>query len=404
MVATTRHYTDSLYQTSDYSTMTGVVQITTDTGYRGTGTLLWDGQTVLTAAHLFDPEIDRAEVIFENSHQQFKTVQATQYQIHPFYEPLHDNHDLALVRLSEKAPGFAQRFELYREDDAIGQTFAFGGYGTPGTGLEGSDPNATDNPRLIAANRFETEGSTLKEVLGAAMGWTPKPGTTLVADFDSGNTSEDALGGLLGIYDTGLGDEEGLITSGDSGGPAFIDGKIAGVASYTSSLGTYDFEPDVDLYDNSSFGEQGFWQRVAYDDHQQWIDQSVRDAYGQAPKEVSEIDFEIFENDSGDISYAYFLIEFHGERFTNDWLSVDYQTRDGTATAGEDYLPQQGTLVLYPDENQAVMPVEILGDDQVEDDETFYLDVTNPVGGSFPNGVDTLSAMRTIVDDDMLIA
>ena len=404
MVATTQHYTDSLYQTTGHSAMTGVVQITTDTGYRGSGTLLWDGQTVLTAAHLFDSDVGRAQVIFENTHQQFKTVQASQYQIHPFYEPLHDNHDLALVRLSENAPGFAQRFELYREDDAIGQTFALGGYGTPGTGLEGSDPNTNDNPRLMAANRFETEGSVLKETLGAIMNWTPKPGTTLVADFDSGDASEDALGGLLGIDDTGLGDEEGLITSGDSGGPAFIDGKIAGVASYTSSLGIDDFEPDIDLYDNSSFGEQGFWQRVAYDDHQQWIDQSVRDAYVQAPKKASEIDFEIVESDSGDITYAYFLVEFHGDRFTNDWLSVDYQTRDGSATAGVDYLAQQGTLILYPDENQAVIPVEILGDNQEEGNETFYLDVTHPVGGRFPNGVDTLSAMRTIVDDDGLIA
>ena len=33
-------------------------------------------------------------------------------------------------------------------------------------------------------------------------------------------------------------------------------------------------------------------------------------------------------------------------------------------------------------------------------DETFYLDIFNPVGGSF-GGVEKLTAMRTIVDDDL---
>jgi hypothetical protein len=329
---------------------------------------------------------------------------ANQYQIHPFYEPLNDNHDLALVRLSENAPAFSQRYELYRDHDAMGQAFAFSGYGAPGTGEEGRDFNATVNPRFMAANRFETDGAALKEALGNSMAWAPKPGSTLVADFDSGFASEDALGGLLGIYDTGLGDQEGLITAGDSGGPAFIDDKVAGVASYTASLSTYHFDSDVDIYDNSSFGEQGFWQRVGYDDHQQWIDQSVRDAYAQAPTNASEIEFDVMESDSGSINHAYFLVEFQGERFTQDWLSVDYQTRDGSATAGEDYLAQQGTLVLYPDENQAVIPVEILGDNLIEGNETFYLDITNPVGGNFPDGVETLTAMRTIVNDDLLIA
>lgn len=35
-----------------------------------------------------------------------------------------------------------------------------------------------------------------------------------------------------------------------------------------------------------------------------------------------------------------------------------------------------------------------------EPDKTFVLDLTNPVGGSFGNGVITLTAVRTIVNDD----
>ncbi len=44
--------------------------------------------------------------------------------------------------------------------------------------------------------------------------------------------------------------------------------------------------------------------------------------------------------------------------------------------------------------------VEILADTQPEADETFYLDVFNPVGASFENGLVQLTAVRTIVNDD----
>jgi len=82
------------------------------------------------------------------------------------------------------------------------------------------------------------------------------------------------------------------------------------------------------------------------------------------------------------------------------WLSVDYATRDGTAKAGEDFLATRGQLVLYPNETQAVIPVEIIGDRVAEPDEVFYLDVFNPVGGGFGPGVTVLTGMRTILNDD----
>ena len=85
-------------------------------------------------------------------------------------------------------------------------------------------------------------------------------------------------------------------------------------------------------------------------------------------------------------------------------------TAQGSATAGvlAHITPNQmavsvaasGVLKLYPGEDQAVIPVEIIGDNVPEPDEDFYLDVTNPVGGSFGQGIVTLSAMRTIVNDD----
>lgn len=59
-----------------------------------------------------------------------------------------------------------------------------------------------------------------------------------------------------------------------------------------------------------------------------------------------------------------------------------------------------GTLNIYPNENQVV----IIGDKVIEPDETFYLDLSNPVGISFGVGVLTLTGMRTIVNDDGVVA
>jgi hypothetical protein len=79
---------------------------------------------------------------------------------------------------------------------------------------------------------------------------------------------------------------------------------------------------------------------------------------------------------------------------------VDYTTRNGTALAGSNYITVNGRLTLYRGENQAVIPVEIMGDTNPELNETFYLDVFNPVSGSFVEGVVKLTVVRTILYDD----
>lgn len=134
--------------------------------------------------------------------------------------------------------------------------------------------------------------------------------------------------------------------------------------------------------------------------YQQWIDQSIRAQYPNAPTKASEVQKQVTEGNSG-TSYAYFLLQFTGVRAdSNQILSVDYTTRDGTATAGQDYIAQQGTLVIYPNETQTVVAIEIIGDTTPEPDETFYLDIYHPVGGSFGDGITSLTAIRTILSND----
>ncbi|MDP1951391.1 MAG: Calx-beta domain-containing protein [Nitrosomonas sp.] len=367
----------------------------------GTGVLLYDGRAVLTAAHLLQTvsgTTSSAVAHFETISGS-QTIAASKIEVIPSYDSINSNNDLALIWLNTAAPVSGNRYEIYRNSDEIGQIMTLVGYGLPGSGASGIVQNYTGPYlRLKAQNRVDVDAGTFKASLGSLIAWNPTGGTQWIADFDNGLPQNDALGQLLGVTDLGLGADEGMITSGDSGGPAFINGQIAGIASYRTSLARGDVQPDVDINTNSSFGELGFWQRTSH--YQQWIDQSLRSSYPNAPTKPTEVQKITAEGNSG-TTYTYFLVQFNGLRTdSNAMLSVNYATRDGTAKAGEDYLAVNGKLVIYPDESQAVIPVEIVGDYLSEPDETFYLDIFNPVGGSFPDGAVTLTAVRTILNDD----
>lgn len=397
MVTTTTYATDSRYRTYLGDGYDGVVRVSIG-GYYATGTLLFDGRAVLTAAHLVEGRTGSATVTFE-TRSGTQTLNTSKTLIHSAYDKTQGNNDLALVWLTGTAPTAANRYDIYRDSDEIGQALTLVGYGRTGTGSAGATSSDTASPiRLKAGNQFDADASTLKSYLGSGMAWTPLAGSQLVADFDDGTSTRDALGRLIYRTDTGHGLDEGLIAQGDSGGPAFISGLLAGVASYTASLSRGSVNPDIDTSTNSSFGEIAAWQRVST--YQQWIDQSLRANYPNAPTTPEEVKKEVAEGNSG-TSYAYFLLQFTGVRSDpNQILSVDYTTRNGTALAGSDYIAVGGTLNLYPDENQAVIPVEIIGDTAPEPSETFYLDVFNPVGGSFGEGVVKLTAVRMLLDDD----
>ena len=396
MVTLTTYNTNTRYRTYPGDGYDGVVRVSYG-GYYGTGTLLFDGRAILTAAHLFEGRTGSASVTFE-TRSGTQTLSATKILQHPGYDA-QSNNDLAIVWLSGAAPVAADRYDIYRDSDEIGQVFTLSGYGRTGTGSTGATSADTNSPiRLKAANQFDADAATLKSYLGSGMAWTPLAGTQLIADFDNGTSTNDALGRLIYRSDLGCGLDEGLIAQGDSGGPAFLQNKLAGVASYTASLTRGSVAPDIDSSTNSSFGEIAAWQRVSA--YQQWIDESLRSNYPNAPTKPEEVKKEVAEGNSS-TTYAYFLLQFTGVRSDPSLiLSVDYATRDGTALAGSDYLAVSGSLNLYPNENQAVIPVEIIGDMNSEPNEVFYLDVFNPEGGSFGVGVVKLTAMRTILDDD----
>ena len=75
--------------------------------------------------------------------------------------------------------------------------------------------------------------------------------------------------------------------------------------------------------------------------------------------------------------------------------SVDYATSDGSATDGQDYTGQNGTATILAGSTSTTVDVPVLDDTVHEGDETFSLDLSNPV-----NGQGSPSGTATISDDD----
>jgi uncharacterized repeat protein (TIGR01451 family) len=76
--------------------------------------------------------------------------------------------------------------------------------------------------------------------------------------------------------------------------------------------------------------------------------------------------------------------------------TVDYQAFGFTAIAGIDFVATQGTLTFRAGETLKTFNVPIIGDTLAEADETFSVQLSNPVNATIDRG----TAFATIVDDD----
>ncbi|XP_052106299.1 sodium/calcium exchanger 3-like isoform X1 [Mytilus californianus] len=96
----------------------------------------------------------------------------------------------------------------------------------------------------------------------------------------------------------------------------------------------------------------------------------------------------------------------------NKTLYVDFKTEDGTANAGSDYEHSEGTIVFYPLETHKQCEVTIIDDELFEEDEHFYVRLSNlrlgDSQGMFESGQNTNEAKLgtphvatvMILDDD----
>lgn len=81
-------------------------------------------------------------------------------------------------------------------------------------------------------------------------------------------------------------------------------------------------------------------------------------------------------------------------------VTVHYETKDGTARDGSDYQGKSGDIIFLAGETESILKLTVLGDIEVEDDETFLLQLSNPTGLKFSDGQPTQDVNLLIRDDD----
>jgi hypothetical protein len=77
-------------------------------------------------------------------------------------------------------------------------------------------------------------------------------------------------------------------------------------------------------------------------------------------------------------------------------VTVNFATANGTAMAGIDYASTGGTLTFLPGETEREIVVPVLGDTLDEPNETFFVNLSMPIGASIADG----QGQGTIIDDD----
>lgn len=226
-----------------------------------TGALLPGGLHLLTAAHcltddngLLEPELTtNPSVAYFNLLTGEASIAIQDFFIQPDWTgSLAIGNDIAILRLAEPAPIAAEQYDIYRNTDEVGQIFTTVGYGYPGTGdlgeLELNLPIG-----FFGFNEFDATEAVLPELFDEPA--IAVPNSQLLFDFDDGFLSSSVFGGL------GLGRAEVNIARGDSGGPAFIGDRIAGITSY--GIGYPFILTDIDFDSNGSFGEVSGKTRVS---------------------------------------------------------------------------------------------------------------------------------------------
>jgi uncharacterized repeat protein (TIGR01451 family) len=77
-------------------------------------------------------------------------------------------------------------------------------------------------------------------------------------------------------------------------------------------------------------------------------------------------------------------------------ITVNYATSDGSATAGSDYIATNGTVTFAPGITSATIAVAVIGDTVIETNETFFVNLSNPVNGTLGRS----QGVGTIINDD----
>jgi hypothetical protein len=294
----------------------GTVALIMDYGAGGrficSGSLLSDRRSIATAGHCVsggagtDNPLTTTAYFYEGpdpdailpSDPSAVAIDVTEYFVNPEYTgEVIDQNDIAVLRLAEFAPDFATAYDIYEGGDLTGEGFNVAGVGgrsdtggAVGANLGTGRLRQGDNEFDFALGDSDF-GGFFTDFGGPGMnffGGVAEIDFSYVSDFDNGLFANDTsclVAGAFGLggpkyCGVGVGATEVGTAGGDSGGPAFIDGRLAGITSYGLSFGTGFGDFDTAL--NSSFGEfSGFVPTFIHSD---FIRGAMFDVGGAVPE------------------------------------------------------------------------------------------------------------------------
>ena len=245
----------SQYTSNPASFFDAVAKLTISTT---TGSFICSGSlianaAILTAAHCVDPSslgggITGIAALFVSG----ATASAASWLFDPTWNgALFDGDDVGVITLTSPVSTLTP-YSLYT-GLGFGSTASLAGFGRSGTGVTGS--TVTAGTFRHGLNEFD--GTVTPD---GNIDYGDASSGRYLYDFDNGTNGCNSMAGVGLSSSTGLGLDEVMIAPGDSGGPSFIGGQLAGVHSFTANITALDCGHGGN---NSSFGDFGADTRVA---------------------------------------------------------------------------------------------------------------------------------------------
>jgi hypothetical protein len=218
----------------------------TDGTFGCSGTLANDKVHVFTAAHCITDNDGNYNLIsgsatFEGDSESITLpldANPAKSKAHPDWDgDFIRGNDIAILKLTSTAPLQIPGIPHATSGSVVGSIVEKSGYGLSGFFSSGNDSSIYPfGTKRDGQNKYDVFADTMYVQLGLTPGVNFIPEAIYQFDSDDGDSSHDAFSFFFGISELGLGNDEVMSASGDSGGPTILNGELIGVTSYGISL------------------------------------------------------------------------------------------------------------------------------------------------------------------------
>jgi hypothetical protein len=168
----------------------------------------------------------------------------------------------------------------------------------------------------------------------------------------------------------------------NDGSQNFTPHTISTAADVAQSVFAADVDGDGDLDVLSASDD---------DDRIAWYENLGNEAGGTPALSIGDVS--LAEGDSGETDFTFTISIV--EASVSD-VSVDFATADDSAGAADDYTAISGTATIAAGATSTTVTVKVQGDTTVEPDETFFVNLSNPVNAT----ISDIQGFGTIENDD----